>query len=52
MSDYWFHENEEYYRFLKSRWIKKIKPKDTLNKCVSCGGPAKDDFCEFCLKEE
>jgi len=22
------------------------------NKCVSCGGPAQSDFCEFCLKEE
>ena len=20
--------------------------------CVSCGNPSKDDFCEFCLKEE
>jgi hypothetical protein len=22
------------------------------NKCVSCGGLSKDEFCEFCLKEE
>jgi len=22
------------------------------NKCVSCGNPSKEDFCEFCLKEE
>ncbi len=22
------------------------------NKCVSCGNPSKDEFCEFCLKEE
>lgn len=25
---------------------------DELQKCVSCGGPAKNDFCEFCLEEE
>ena len=25
---------------------------DGTNKCVSCGNPAQDDFCEFCLKEE
>jgi len=25
--------------------------KDT-NTCVSCGVPAKNDFCEFCLEEE
>ena len=25
---------------------------DEPQKCVSCGGPAKSDFCEFCLKEE
>ena len=23
-----------------------------LKKCVSCGNPSKEDFCEFCLKEE
>jgi len=22
------------------------------NKCVSCGNLSKEDFCEFCLKEE
>jgi len=22
------------------------------NKCVSCGNPSEEDFCEFCLKEE
>ena len=22
------------------------------NKCASCGNPSKEDFCEFCLKEE
>jgi len=22
------------------------------NICVSCGGPASKDFCEFCLNEE
>ena len=25
---------------------------DQLQKCVSCGGPSKSDFCEFCLNEE
>ena len=25
---------------------------DDTNKCVSCGNPSKEDFCEFCLKEE
>jgi len=25
---------------------------DEPQKCVSCGGPAKSDFCEFCLNEE
>ncbi len=25
---------------------------DGLQKCVSCGNPSKEDFCEFCLKEE
>ena len=25
---------------------------DQLQKCVSCGGPAKSDFCEFCQNEE
>ena len=25
---------------------------DDLQKCVSCGGPSKSDFCEFCIKEE
>jgi hypothetical protein len=25
---------------------------DESQKCVSCGGPAKSDFCEFCLNEE
>jgi len=25
---------------------------DQLQKCVSCSGPAKSDFCEFCLNEE
>ena len=25
---------------------------DGTKKCVSCGGPAQSDFCEFCLKEE
>jgi recombinational DNA repair protein RecR len=25
---------------------------DELQKCVSCGNPSKDDFCDFCLKEE
>ena len=28
------------------------RDEETLNHCVSCGGPSKDDFCEFCLKEE
>jgi len=23
-----------------------------MNTCVSCGGPSKYDFCEFCLNEE
>lgn len=27
-------------------------PIDEPQKCVSCGWPAKSDFCEFCLKEE
>ena len=26
--------------------------KEDTNKCVSCGGPAQSDFCEFCLNEE
>ena len=25
---------------------------DGTKKCVSCGGPAQDDFCSFCLEEE
>jgi len=29
-----------------------IRYENDLGPCVSCGGPAKEDFCEFCLKEE
>ena len=25
---------------------------DDIKKCASCGGPAQDDFCGFCLEEE
>ena len=25
---------------------------NTPRKCVSCGNPSKEDFCEFCLNEE
>lgn len=25
---------------------------DEWHVCVSCGGPAKGDFCGFCLEEE
>lgn len=34
---------------------KRALEKDKANKerkCVSCGGPAKDDWCSFCLEEE
>jgi len=27
MSDQWLYEDEEYYRNLKAKWIKKVKPK-------------------------
>lgn len=34
-------------------WGDKPKPKEKKWKiCVSCGGPAQDDFCGFCLEEE
>ena len=25
---------------------------NNLLKCVSCGGPSRNDFCGFCLEEE
>ena len=25
---------------------------NNLSKCVSCGGPSRGDFCQFCLEEE
>ena len=28
------------------------KEKQKWKKCVSCGGPALNDFCGFCLEEE
>ena len=37
--------------FIDRAKIMQPEPKQE-QKCVSCGGPSKDDFCEFCLKEE
>ena len=41
---------------LSNEWFvdraKRIQQDPKENTCKSCGGPAKEDFCEFCLKEE
>ena len=29
-----------------------IEDDEEWQKCVSCGGPAKNDWCGFCLEEE
>lgn len=39
------------YDFIEDH-IRYHRDEETLNHCVSCGGPSKSDFCEFCLKEE
>ena len=39
------------YDFIEDH-IRYHEDEEELKKCVSCGGPSKDDFCEFCLKEE
>jgi len=39
--------------FIDRAKILQPEPKDKKWKtCVSCGGPAQDDFCGFCLEEE
>ena len=30
----------------------KEKEKANTRKCLSCGGPAKNEWCEFCIQEE
>ena len=41
---------------LPNEWFvdraKKIQPDEEWQKCVSCGGPAKDKWCGFCMEEE
>ena len=43
---------------LPNEWFvdraKKIQPeeKEEWQDCVSCGGPAKDKWCGFCMEEE
>lgn len=30
----------------------KERAEANTRKCVSCGGPAKNEWCEFCIQEE
>ncbi len=32
--------------------LQKVNNNNADKLCVSCGGPASKDFCEFCLNEE
>ena len=44
---------KEWFIDRAKNWGDKPKPKEKKWKtCVSCGGPAQDDFCGFCLEEE
>ena len=36
----------------RKRSIEREKANHPYRKCVSCGGPSRGDFCEFCLNEE
>jgi len=36
----------------RKRAKEKEKANNVWRKCVSCGGPAQDKFCGFCLEEE
>jgi hypothetical protein len=36
----------------RKRAKQRKKANSVWRKCVSCGGPAQDNFCGFCLEEE
>jgi len=43
---------EDHIKYQKDELTEYEFGTDDTNKCVSCGGPAQDDFCSFCLEEE
>lgn len=44
-------KNTEERKFIMKEFFN-VYAQYRLQKCVSCGGPSKNDFCEFCLNEE
>jgi len=42
---------KEWFVDRAKNWSDKSKEKKWKT-CVSCGSPAQDDFCSFCLEEE
>jgi hypothetical protein len=44
---------EDHMRYEKDELTEyKFGTTEETEECVSCGGPANNDFCEFCLNEE
>jgi len=43
---------EDHIKYQKDELTEYEFGTDDTNKCVSCDGPAQDDFCSFCLEEE